>query len=116
MYSTDSLGVRKQFDTSLPKAVAGWLSSPASACYVHSGLLAPSSLMCLFLSCFQLFATAWTSALQAPLSMGILQARILQWVAMPSSRDLPNPGTESRSPTLKVDSLLSETPGKPLWV
>ena len=24
--------------------------------------------------------------------MGILQARILEWVAMPSSRDLPNPG------------------------
>ena len=47
MCSTDSLGVRKQFGTSLPKAVAGWLSSPASACYVHSGLLAPSSLMCL---------------------------------------------------------------------
>ena len=30
--------------------------------------------------------TPWTIALQAPLSMGILQARILVWVAMPSSR------------------------------
>ena len=28
-------------------------------------------------------------ALQAPLSMGILQARILEWVAMPSSRGSP---------------------------
>ena len=27
----------------------------------------------------------WTIAPQAPLSMGILQARILEWVAMPSS-------------------------------
>ena len=27
--------------------------------------------------------------------------------------DLPNPGTEPRSPTLQVDSLLSEPPGKP---
>ena len=26
---------------------------------------------------------------------GILQARTLEWVAMPSSRDLPNPGVES---------------------
>ena len=34
----------------------------------------------------QLFATPWTVALQASLSMGILQARILEWVAMPSSR------------------------------
>ena len=30
--------------------------------------------------------TPWTVAYQTPLSMGILQARILEWVAMPSSR------------------------------
>ena len=34
-------------------------------------------------SCVRLFATPWTIACQAPLSMGILQARILEWVAMP---------------------------------
>ena len=34
----------------------------------------------------RLFATPRTIADQAPLSMGILQARILQWVATPSSR------------------------------
>ena len=39
------------------------------------------------LSPVQLFATPWTIALQAPLSMGILQARILELVAMPSSRE-----------------------------
>ena len=38
-----------------------------------------------FQSCPTL-STLWTIACQAPLSMGILQARILQWVAMPSSR------------------------------
>ena len=32
--------------------------------------------------------TLWTVAHQAPLSMGILQARILEWVPMPSSREL----------------------------
>ena len=31
---------------------------------------------------------------------------------MSSSRDLPNPGIEPRFPTLQVDSLLSEPPGK----
>ena len=31
--------------------------------------------------------TPWTVAHQAPLSMGILQASILEWVAMSSSRD-----------------------------
>ena len=29
---------------------------------------------------------------QVPLSMGILQARLLEWVASPSPGDLPNPG------------------------
>ena len=40
---------------------------------------------------------------------GILQARILEWVAMPSSRGSSQP----RSPTLRADSLPSEPPGKP---
>ena len=31
---------------------------------------------------------------------------------MPSSKDLPNPGIEPRSPELWVDSLLSESPGR----
>ena len=31
--------------------------------------------------------TPWTVARQAPLSMGILQAKILEWVAMPFSRE-----------------------------
>ena len=40
------------------------------------------------LSCcrVRLFVTPWTVAHQAPLSTGILQARILEWVTMPSSR------------------------------
>ena len=41
---------------------------------------------------------------------GILQARILEWVAMPSSRDLHNPGTEPKAPALQADSLPSEPP------
>ena len=36
-------------------------------------------------------ATPWTVAHQAPLSMGILQARILEWVAMPFSRGSSQP-------------------------
>ena len=43
---------------------------------------------------------------------GTLQTRILEWIAIPSSRDLPNPGIEPGSPTLQDDSLLSEPPGK----
>ena len=43
--------------------------------------------------------------------LGILQARILEWVAIPFSKDLPNPGIEPRSPTLQADSSWSEPPG-----
>ena len=39
-----------------------------------------------YFSCVQLYAFLWTVACQAPLSMEILQAKILEWVTMPSSR------------------------------
>ena len=45
---------------------------------------------------------------------GILQARILEWVAIPSPGDLPEPRIKPRSPPLQLDSLLAEAPGKPI--
>ena len=44
---------------------------------------------------------------------GILQARILEWVAVPFSRGSSNPGIEPRSPALQVDSLPAELPRMP---
>ena len=44
---------------------------------------------------------------------GILQAKILEWVAFPFSRGLPNSWIELRSPTLQVDSLPAESQHKP---
>ena len=46
-------------------------------------------------------------------SVGILQARILEWVAISFSGDLPDLGVEPGCPSLQADSLLSEPPGKP---
>ena len=43
---------------------------------------------------------------------GISQARILEWVAILFSRDLPDPGIEPGSPGLQADSLPSEPPRK----
>ena len=43
----------------------------------------------------------------------ILQARILQWVAFPSSGDLSNSGIEPRFSALQVDSLPAEPQRKP---
>ena len=52
-------------------------------------------------------ATLWTVAHQAPLSMGILQVKILEWVAMPSSRGSSNPGIKPRSTTLQTDAFFT---------
>ena len=62
---------------------------------------------CAALSCFnrvRLFAILWTVALQTTLFMEF--ARQEYWSGLPCSPpgDLPNPGTEPRSPTLQVDS------------
>ena len=48
-------------------------------------------MLCAVLSRGQLFVTPWTVACQAPLSMGNLQAIILEWVAMPSTRGFFQP-------------------------
>ena len=72
-------------------------------CYAHTYSL---SHVCLF-------TTPWTVAYQVPPSMRILQARILEWVAMPSPGDLSNPGIEPKSHTLNTDPLPAEPPGKP---
>ena len=45
-------------------------------------------------------------------ALGILQARILEWVALPPPGDIPNPGIEHGSPALQADALSSESPGK----
>ena len=47
---------------------------------------------------------------------GILQARILYWVAMPSSRDCPHPEIEPAPSALQMDSLPSEPPGKLIYM
>ena len=47
---------------------------------------------------------------------GILQARILEWVAIPFSRGFSRHRIKPRSPALQVDSLPSEPPGKPIWL
>ena len=39
---------------------------------------------------------------------GIFQAGIMEWVAIPFSRGLPDPGIEPGFPALQVDSLPSD--------
>ena len=64
------------------------------------------------LRCVQLFATPWTAASQAPLSMGF--SRQEYWSGLPfSSPGDPYSGIEPGSPTLWADVLPSKPPEKP---
>ena len=58
--------------------------------------------------------TSWTVTCQAPLSMGILQARILEWVAIFFPRASSQPGMEPGSLALAGGFFTTEPPGKPM--
>ena len=64
------------------------------------------------LSHVQLFVTPWTVTWQAPLSMGFYRQEYWSGLPFPSLGGLPDPGAEPGSPTLQVNSLPSEPPGK----
>ena len=66
---------------------------------------------CAVLSRVWLFATLWTVAHQALPSMGILQARILQWIAMPYSK--PSSQPRDRTPALQKILYLLSHQGSP---
>ena len=62
-------------------------------------------------SCSVTSCSFWPYGLYCPPGSsvhGILQLRILEWVAIPSSRGLPDPGITPRSRALQADSLPTE--------
>ena len=64
------------------------------------------------LSRVRLFVTPWTAIYQAPLSMGFSRQEYWSGLPFPSPGDPLDPGIEPGSPTLQVDALPSEPPGK----
>ena len=62
------------------------------------------------LSRVRFFATPWTVAYQAPLSMGFSRQECWRGLPLLSPGDLPNPGIEPGSPPLQADALPSEPP------
>ena len=64
------------------------------------------------------FVTAWTTAHQAPLSMGFSRQEYCSGLPFPSPGDLPDPGIEPTSPVspaLESGFFTPELPGKPIW-
>ena len=81
---------------------------------ISSTLLNLLAYNCSFLACLaaQSYPTLCNSMDCSPPDSSVhevLQARILEWVAIPFSRGFPNPNIEPRSPVLQADSLPSES-------
>ena len=74
-----------------------------------------------WLSCVQLFATLWTAACQAPLSMGFSRQDYWSELPFPSAGDLPDLGIKPMAPALAGRFvylfiylfITTEPPGKP---
>ena len=91
-------------------------SSPSQKLWVISPFSSAHISCVKSLSRVRLFATLWTVAPQAPLSMGFSRQEYWSRVPFPSPGHLPNPGVEPRSPALQADTLSSEPPGKPAHI
>ena len=64
------------------------------------------------LSHVQIFATPWTVAYQAPLSMGFSRQEYWSGLPLPSPGDLSDSRIEPGSPALQADTLPSKPRGK----
>ena len=92
------------------RAPACWLTQ------VHRCSL-PGSLLLSFRrqAVSEAFATPWTVARQAALSMGFSRQAYWSGLPFPSPGDLPDPGIEPKSPTWQADSLPLNHQGSPSW-
>ena len=96
----------KELEKNIPKYL------PTSPPNPHNLIPLPALYICQSLSCVQLFATTWTVANQAHLSMEFSRQESQTGLPFPSPGDPPNPGIKPESPTLQADFLPSEAPGK----
>ena len=62
------------------------------------------------------FATPWTVAHQAPLSLGFPRQEYWSGLSFPFLGDLPDPGTEPISPALVGGFFTTEPQGKPTYI
>ena len=63
------------------------------------------------LHCVQIFANLWTVARQSRLSMAVLQACILEWIAMPSSRGSSQTRDQTHVSCIAGELFTTEPPG-----
>ena len=93
-----------------------WLPDLLYAAWLTAASYSPFLMLLLFLNRYVMshsFATLWTVAHQARLSMGFPRQESWSGLPFPSPGDLPNPGIETTSPALAGRFFTTEPPGKP---
>ena len=97
------------YNLSAQLRVTEWLQRFCFLCFFFF-FISDISVSCSLMS--DSFATPWTVARQAPLSMKFSWQEYWSGQPFPSPGNLPNPRIEPRSPAFLADSLSSQPPGK----
>ena len=84
--------------------------------YVACKLPPDTNAMQLLLSRVRLFATPWTIAHQAPLSVGFSRQEYWSGLPFPSPGNLPDPGIKTVSPAFTDGFFTTEPPGKLIFL
>ena len=99
------MSVMSQFDSDRVKMFDKMLFKMSSYIFINT-------ICCLVAVMSDSFATPWTMAHQAPLSMGFPRQEYWSGLPFPSSGDLPNAGIELLSLALQLNYFTSEASGK----
>ena len=108
----------QQQDGGIEVTVSGWLlgiqhNPICGQKFSHMVTLSSRKKVCQWLSHVHLFATPWTVARPAPLSVGFSRREYWSGLPCPPPGDLPTPEIEPWCPALQVGSLPCEPLGKP---
>ena len=95
------------------RLLISWLQSPSAVIYPRlQQLIAwPLGILCSVTKLCPTLCDPMDYNPPGSFVLGVLQARILEWVAISSQRDLPNWWIEPKSPAFQADSLLFELQG-----
>ena len=106
------LTCRTWFSGDHPASLLYWLCKPFIAAYFRGCRRYGLCMYVQLLSCVWLFATPWTAAHQAPLSMGFSRQEYKSGLPFPSQGDLPDPWIEPTFTPLAGTFFATEPPGR----
>ena len=99
------------WDLSLQHVGCSVVVARGLSCHKTCWILVPRKWKCQLLSCVWLFATPWTAAHQAPLSVDVTRQEYWSGLPFPSPGVLPNPRIKPGTSALQAGFSLPRSPG-----